>query len=153
MDPTAKLYSGQLLTAMQRELADLIAAKAQAAEINPAFMLALAVTESSLRDGVIGDDGVSVGLFQLQLRTARAWREVGLQELLNPSVNAEIAMLEMRFVHQQFPGHRWGDYAEAWTLGASGRFVAGKRNERKWHAMERAVRDLSLVLNLEEVWP
>src|SRR2546428_6161470 len=65
MGDGSTIYNAMILTDDQRQAADLIVQKATAAGLDPSFMLALAVTESSLRPAVVGDDGVSVGLFQI----------------------------------------------------------------------------------------
>lgn len=145
------IYSPARLTAAQRAQADLIIEQANRADLNPAFMLALAVTESSLRPDVIGDDGQSIGLFQLALPTARDWVSGVLPEQLQDGItNARIAMLEMKRLLLRYPGHTYGDYAEAWTLGGRGRFVLDRRNTAKLVAMQRAIDDLKLNLNLNE---
>ena len=94
------------------------------AGLDPAFMLALAVTESSLNPSVTGDDGLSIGLFQLN----RKFQSYTVTQLLEPQLNADAAMVEMLAVMRRFPGHTYGDYAEAWTLGGTGRFKHLKRN-------------------------
>ena len=133
-------------------IADKILAAAQRAGINPGFMLALAVTESSLRPTIVGDDGVSFGIFQLQLGTARDHRpDVTPDDLLSTQPNIDIAMLEMRRIMKVYPGFALGDYAEAWTLGGRGRFVTGKRNYTKLTRMYQAIADLNLDLSLKGV--
>lgn len=148
---SGRIYSPSRLTPRQRIMADLIVSAARRAGQNPAFMLALAVTESSLNPSAIGDDGKSIGLFQLLLTTARLnVGAVTADTLLDPETNARIAMLEMGRVIRAYPGHSYGEYAEAWTLGPRGKFELGRRNPNKLVAMERAARDLDLTLNLNE---
>lgn len=133
-------------------VADKILVASEEASINPAFMLALAVTESSLRPTVVGDDGVSFGLFQIQLGTARDHRrDVTRDDLLSTDMNISIAMQEMRRLMRVYPGFPLGDYAEAWTLGGRGRFVLGRRNLTKLTRMHQAISDLKLDLLLSEV--
>ena len=150
--PAPVTYDPHILNRTQRLVADKIMAAASAAGINPAFMLALALTESSLRPAIVGDDGLSLGLFQLQLGTARDHRpNVTQDDLLTTDTNIEIAMLEMRRLMRVYPGFALGDYAEAWTLGGRGRFVTGKRNYTKLTRMHQAIADLNLDLSLKEV--
>ena len=140
------------LTEQQKQMVALISAKADAALLNPSFMVALAVTESSLNPQALGDDGKSAGLFQLTLNTVHYWSpDATLPELFDPDANANWAMLDMRKYLTDFPGHTYGDYAEAWTLGLTGRFRLGHRNPQKVQHMAQAVRDLGLTLNLDEV--
>lgn len=141
------IYSKRVLSAAQIDMADLIIRAAQKAGLDPAFMLALAVTESSLRPDVTGDDGLSIGLFQLN----RKFQSYTVTQLLDPYINTDAAMVEMLAVMRRFPGHTYGDYAEAWTLGGTGRFTNLKRNPVKLAAMRRAISDLSLDLDLEAV--
>lgn len=146
-----RVYSGARLTTAQRVMANIIVDAARTSGINPAYMLALAVTESSLNPLAVGDDGRSVGLFQLLLSTARINdRTATAESLLDPANNARLACLEARRVILAYPGFTWGDHAEAWTLGPRGRFVLGRRNPGKLARMERAAVDLSLTLNLNE---
>lgn len=145
-------YSPRLLSKAQQLIADKILAAAQGTRINPAFMLALALTESSLRPTVTGDDGISIGLFQLQLGTARDHRpHVTEDDLRKADLNIEIALLEMRRLMTVYPGFPLSDYAEAWTLGGRGRFVNQKRNWGKLVNMHQAITDLDLSLSLKEV--
>jgi len=140
------------LTDSQKEMVALILAKSKAALLDPAFMIALAVTESSLNPAAVGDDGNSTGLFQLTLDTIHYWNPDAVQaELFDAEANCDWAMLDMRKYITDFPGHSYGDYAEAWTLGASGRFIYGKRNPQKIQHMMQAAKDLGLTLNLNEV--
>ena len=141
------LYSKRVLSASQVDMAELIVRTARKAGLDPAFMLALAVTESSLNPSVTGDDGLSIGLFQLN----RKFQSYTVTQLLEPQLNADAAMVEMLAVMRRFPGHTYGDYAEAWTLGGTGRFKHLKRNLMKLSAMRRAISDLSLNLDLEAV--
>lgn len=150
--PTPMLYSAKKLTKAQRIMADLIVEHATDAGLNPSFMLALAVTESSLRPTIIGDDGRSTGLFQLLLPTAKRYDPpVEQDDLLDPATNARIGMKAMAGMMEEFPGHNYGDYAEAWTLGGTGKFVKKRKNPAKLTAMARAIADLGLTLNLNEV--
>jgi hypothetical protein len=150
--PTRETYSPRFLSGAQQLIAEKIWDASERAGINPAFMLALAVTESSLRPTVTGDDGVSLGLFQLQLGTARDHRpNVTAEDLFRTDMNIEIAFLEMRRLMKVYPGFALGDYAEAWTLGGRGRFVTGKRNFTKLTRMYQAIADLDLTLSLKEV--
>lgn len=144
------IFSHARLTPAQRRLADLIVEASRAAGVNPAFMLALAVTESSLRSAVVGDDGVSVGLFQINVRAHPEYQGFDLSD---PAVNIAIAIAELKAMHRQYPGQIWISYAEAWTLGARGRFKLGRRNQRKVTAFVQAIVDLNLDLNPSEVWP
>ena len=145
-------YSPRLLSKAQQLIADKILAAAQGTGINPAFMLALAVTESSLRPTITGDDGISIGLFQLQLGTARDHRpNVSEDDLRKADLNTEIALLEMRRLMMVYPGFPLSDYAEAWTLGGRGHFVKQKRNFAKLTRMYQAIADLDLHLSLKEV--
>lgn len=141
------IYSSRLLTANQRMMADLIARDALRAGLNPAFMIALAVTESSLEPSRIGDDGWSYGLFQLH----RKFISASETELLDAGFNSEAAMEKMGLLLRSFPGHSYGDYAEAWTLGGAGRFKKMRRNPAKWTNMQKAIDDLNLDLFLTEI--
>jgi soluble lytic murein transglycosylase-like protein len=51
-------------------IADQIAAEAQRQGVDPNLAIEVASAESSLNPGAIGDDGQSIGLFQLKLSTA-----------------------------------------------------------------------------------
>jgi hypothetical protein len=144
---TQRIFSTGRLTRTQIEMGDLITDKARAAGLNPAFMIALAVTESSLDPRSTGDDGLSLGLFQLNKKFIVATD----QELLDADFNAESAMEKMNLLLRSFPGHTYGDYAEAWALGGAGRFRRMRRLPAKLANMENAVRDLSLSLSLQEV--
>ena|SRR2546426_3125773 len=147
------VYDDSKLTGRQREVAAIIVDEAASARIPPALMLALAVTESSLRPAITGDDQKSLGLFQLQLATARQWQsQVTEAELLDPTINARIAMAQMTWLHQNYPAQTFGDYAEAWALGAKKRFELHKRYPPKLKAMARATADLGLDLDLAAVW-
>jgi soluble lytic murein transglycosylase-like protein len=128
-------------------MADLIIRSAQRAGVNPAYALALAVTESSLNPEATGDDGLSIGLFQLN----RKFQSYTITQLLDPHINTDAAMVEILAVMRRFPGHTYGDYAEAWTLGGTGRFTKLRRNPAKVASMRRAISDLSLTLDLDEV--
>lgn len=159
--PEPVTYDPRYLSKTQQMIAGKILAAAQQAGINPAFMLALAVTESSLRPTAIGDDpnnnkGLdptdSIGLFQINLATARDYRrDITVDDLLKADTNIDLAMLEMRRLMMVYPGFALGDYAEAWTLGGRGRFVTGKRNYTKLTRMYQAIADLNLDLSLKEV--
>ena len=152
--PHRPLYSSRALAKPQQLAADLIIERAQAAGINPQFMLALAVTESSLNPVAVGDDNTSFGLFQIQLGTARDHNAgIDMASLLFADVNVDLAMQEMLRLHRVYPGHAYADYAEAWTLGGRGRFVKGRRNPTKITRMHQAIDDLDLDLLLLEVWP
>lgn len=140
------------LTDTQQQMVQLITDEANRASINPAFMVALAVTESSLNPTVLGDDGKSIGLFQLTLDTVHGWNpEAQVGNVLDPEQNAVWAMLDIRKYITDFPGHTYADYAEAWTLGASGRFRHGKRNPQKVQHLIQALSDLGYTLNVNEV--
>lgn len=140
------------LTDEQKNSVQLITDKANQANINPAFMVALAVTESSLKPRTIGDDGKSFGLFQMTLDTVHYWNPTYTKDdLLDGPNNADMAMLDMRKYFTDFPGFTYGDYAEAWTLGETGRFRRGIRNPQKVQHMQQAIADLGLTLNLNEV--
>lgn len=142
-----RFYSPRVLTAGQIDMADRIIEAATGAGLNPSFMIALAVTESSLNPKAIGDDGISMGLFQLNKRFITATDT----ELLDADFNIDAAMEKMRLLIRSFPGHTFGDYAEAWTLGGTGRFRRMRRNPGKLAAMERAISDLRLTLSLREI--
>jgi len=141
------LYSRRLLTLSQVAMADIIVRAAQRAGLNPAYMLALAVTESSLDPTAVGDEGLSIGLFQLN----RRFQSYTVTQLHDPQINTDAAMVEALAVMRRFPGHTYGDYAEAWTLGGAGRFTHLRRNPVKLVNMRRAIADLSLDLDLEAV--
>ena len=145
-EPTG--YDPMLLDDEQRQAADLIIMKATAAGLDPNFMLALAVTESSLRPAAIGDDGVSVGLFQINTRFSP---DYSITDLQDASLNAELAMSMMQSLRAEFPGYTYADYAEAWTLGGNGRFNLLRRNPPKVAALRRAVTDLGLNLDINGV--
>jgi hypothetical protein len=148
-----RLYNPDKLSDAQRRQANIIADVAYSAGLNPAFLIALAVTESSLRPDVVGDDGVSIGLFQLQLGTAREVSPSATREtLLDGFENAFIAGRALTLLHHRYPGHTWAEYAEAWTLGGRGRFVLNRKNPTKVRNMARAIADLDLRLDLNEVW-
>jgi hypothetical protein len=142
----ALIYRASALTADQRKVADLIVAMSTDAGLDAPFMLALAVTESSLNPKAIGDDGLSVGLFQLNIKFISASE----QELFDAPFNTDAALEKMRLLLRSFPGHSYGDYAEAWTLGGAGRFKKNRRNPAKWTAMQRAIDDLQLTLYLTD---
>ena len=147
------IYRRDELTASQAAAADSIVAAAVASplDINPAFMLALAVTESSLRPSITGDDGISIGLFQLQVRTAKQYEpSVNADDLLDAETNARLAMRYIGELLHDFPGHTWGEYAEAWTLGGHGKFNLKRNNPHKLVAMQSAITFLALPLNLNE---
>jgi hypothetical protein len=140
------------LTDLQKEMVALISSKADAALLNPAFMIALAVTESSLNPSVIGDDGKSIGLFQETLDTAHIWNpDATVDDLLEPTLNVRVALLDFRKMLTDFPGFTYGDYAEAWTEGETGRFKRGRRNPQKVQHLQQAILDLGLTLNVNEV--
>lgn len=143
---SSRMFSTRVLTARQTEMADMIVKAARANGLNPAFMVALAVTESSLDPSAVGDDGISIGLFQLNTRFRGEPKAV----LLDGAHNADAAMQMMRGLIDGYPGFTYGDYAEAWTLGGAGRFRKGRRNPQKLTDMEEAIRDLSLNLSLRE---
>jgi len=148
-----RLYNPARLTDSQRHAANIIADVAYGAGLNPAFLIALAVTESSLRPEIVGDDGVSIGLFQIQLRTAREVSPaVTKTDLLDPLDNALVAVRVLELMRQRYPGHRLGEYAEAWALGGRGKFVLGRALPVKVANMQRAILDLDLRLDLNEVW-
>lgn len=154
-DPTSgtgddPIFSPARLRPSQIDIAQMIVDQSRAAGINPAFMLSLAVTESSLRPDVEGDDGISIGLFQLNIRFQQT---LTADELKNPKLNIQIAVTMMDRLHRQWPGRTFGDYAEAWTLGGTGKFVRGRSNPTKLTAMQRAIDDLELELDLMERWP
>mgnify|MGYP001577583459 CR=1 FL=1 len=138
------LYNAGSLTNAQEAMAELIRSEAESAGLDPAFMIALAVTESSLDPSAIGDDGLSVGLFQLN----KKFHSLSQSQLLDPLTNADTSMVEMLALMRRFPGNTFGAYAEAWTLGGSGRFVKGKTNPGKIRAMQKAIGDLHLDLDL-----
>lgn len=146
-DGSRPLYNASRLTNEQQAMAELIRNEAESSGLNPAFMIALAVTESSLNPRAIGDDGLSFGLFQLN----KNFHRYPESQLLDPIFNADTAMVEMLSLLRRFPGNSFNDYAEAWTLGGSGRFTKGRRNPVKRQTMQRAVDDLDLVLDLMEV--
>lgn len=139
-----RIFSTRLLSTAQTGMADMIVGKAMAAGLDPAFMVALAVTESSLNPKAIGDDGLSVGLFQLHKKFISATEA----ELLDAEFNADAAMEKMALLIRSFPGNTFGDYAEAWTLGGAGRFRKGRRHLRKLDTMQGAIEDLQLDLTL-----
>lgn len=146
------LYKTSALSMPQRLMADRIVQAAWLDGLNPSFMLALALTESSLRPTAKGDDGLSLGLFQLQLPTARDHRpDVSVDDLLTADTNIALAMAEMKRLMRIYPGFTYGDYAEAWTLGGRGRFVRGRRNMLKITRMHEAIATLDLNLLLTEV--
>lgn len=150
--PERPLYNPAALSGPQRIIADKIIQAAWLDGLNPAFMLALALTESSLRPTIKGDDGLSLGLFQLQLATARDHRpNLDEQDLLTTDTNIAIAMSEMKRLMRVYPGFTYGDYAEAWTLGGRGRFVRGRRNLTKITRMHEAISTLELDLFLTEI--
>lgn len=140
------IYSKQVLSAEQIAMADLIVDYANAAGIDAPFMLALAVTESSLNPRAVGDDGLSVGLFQLNTKFIQA----SDAELKDPNFNADAAMNKMALLMRSFPGNSYGDYAEAWSLGGAGRFRKMRRLPAKLENMATAIEDLQLSLYLTE---
>jgi|GEM_PF-6739113 len=145
-------YSPRHLDAAQVRAANIIVEEALGADLNPAMMLALAVTESSLRPGIIGDDGKSIGLFQIQVATATDYVQGITQvDLLNPSLNAAAAMLFMNDLRRRWPGRTVADYAQAWALGGTGYFIKGRTYPVKVRAMERAIADLQLPISIEQV--
>lgn len=145
-------FSSRNLSRAQSLVAEKIWRASLEAGLNPAFMLALALTESSLNPLARGDDGLSLGLFQLQLGTARDHRrETTEDDLMTTEENLRLAILEMRRLMRVYPGFSYGDYAEAWTLGGRGRFVLARRNYTKLVRMHEAIATLDLHLMLEEV--
>ena len=145
-------FSSKHLTRSQSLVAEKIWRASLEASLDPAFMLALALTESSLNPLAKGDDGLSLGLFQLQLGTARDHRrETTEDDLLTTEENIRLALLEMHRLMRVYPGFSFGDYAEAWTLGGRGRFVLNRRNYTKLVRMHEAIATLDLLLMLEEV--
>lgn len=150
--PPAPFYAAGRLNAKQRDAADIIIEAAQAAGMNPAFMIALAVTESSLGLFESGDAGKSLGLFQLKLATARDYEPtITTGELFDATINARIAMKHLGSLMRQFPGGTAADYAQAWALGGDGYFKQGKRLPAKVNALDRAILDLNLDLSINEV--
>ena len=150
MPKGSTLYDPTRLTPSQRTMANLIIARATAAGLDPAFMVTLAVTESSLRPDAVGADGRSTGLFQFLTSTAAKWRPgVTQDDLKDPALNTDLAMLYMQELMASYPGRSYGDYAEAWTLGGPGRFSKGRRNLLKRERMTQAAADLRLPFNVE----
>lgn len=143
---TRPIYSKHVLTTEQIAMADLIIERANAAGISAPFMLALAVTESSLNPRAVGDDGLSIGLFQLNTRFIQATDA----ELKDPDFNADAAMEKMALLMRSFPDNSYGDYAEAWALGGAGRFRKMRRLPAKLENMATAIEDLQLSLSLTE---
>lgn len=140
------------LTDTQKQMVGIIDTAADVENLDPSFMVALAVTESSLRAGIVGDDGISVGLFQLQVATAKAYQAgITLEDLTDAETNAAIAAQYMRHIINSFPGHTFGDYAEAWTLGPAGRFNRNLRNPGKVANMNKAVADLGLSISMGDL--
>jgi hypothetical protein len=138
------IYSKRLLSTEQIAMADLIVDAANAAGVNAPFMLALAVTESSLNPRAVGDDGLSVGLFQLNKKFIQA----SDAELKDPDFNTDAAMNKMALLMRSFPGNSYGDYAEAWALGGARRFRKMRRLPDKLTNMATAIEDLQLTLSL-----
>jgi hypothetical protein len=86
------------------------------------------------------------------LTTAKRYEPpIEQDDLLDPNTNARLAMIVMRGMMDEFPGYSFGAYAEAWTLGGTGKFVKQRKNQAKLTAMTRAIADLGLTLNLNEV--
>ena len=150
--PPAPFYAAGRLNAKQRDAADIIIQAAQAAGVNPAFKVALAVTESSLRPDITGDDLKSIGLFQLQLPTASDYEPtITTGELFDATINARIAMKHLRALLRQWPGGTAADYAQAWALGGAGHFDKHRALPTKVNALDRAIQDLNLDLSINEV--
>ncbi|MEK7383975.1 MAG: transglycosylase SLT domain-containing protein [Elusimicrobiota bacterium] len=150
--PPSPFYAAGRLNAKQRDAADLIIQAAQAAGVNAAFMLALAVTESSLRPDITGDDRKSIGLFHLQVATARDYEPtITTGELFDATINARIAMKHLQSLVRQFPRGTAADYTQAWALGGPGHFVKGRTLPAKVNALDRAIQDLNLDLSINEV--
>lgn len=146
----APVFSSSRLTKGQTAMAALIVRTAQEFALDPAFMVALAVTESSLNPNAKGDNGDSLGLFQL----SRKWHaDMTETDLLDPGSNASRAMVDMITLTRRHPGHSYGDYAEAWMLGGAGRFSKGRRSPAKVRSMQRAIADLELSLDLTKGLP
>jgi soluble lytic murein transglycosylase-like protein len=146
------LYDSSRLTAEQQRWANAIADAATAAGLDPAFMIALAISESSLDPQAVGDNGQSFGLFQLQVKTAHSLpggAGADAQALLDGALNIQLAVAYMNQLMAQWPGYSWGDYAEAWTLGGHGRFDLGRRNPGKVAILQRDAGQIQLALNLE----
>jgi hypothetical protein len=141
----AMMYNTAILTPLQQQNAALIDQAAQANGLNSAFMIALSVTESSLGLKTVGDDGVSIGLFQINLNYQPGETAAALQD---PAHNADVAMGLMNALIAQYPGHTYMDYAVAWSTGGRGEFVSHHYNPAKVAAMARAVADLQLDLDL-----
>ena len=150
--PPAPFYAAGRLSAKQRAAADIIIDAARAAGVNPSFMLALAVTESSLRPDITGDDTKSIGLFQLQVATARDYEPtITTGELFDAAINARIAMKHVKMLLTRWPGGTAADYAQAWALGGAGHFDKGRTLPAKVSALDRAILDLNLNLTINEV--
>jgi len=150
--PPAPFYAAGKLNAKQRDAADIIIQQAQLAGVKPAFMIALAVTESSLGLFDSGDAGKSLGLFQIKLATARDYAPtITTGELLDNRINAGIAMKHLRGLMRQFPGGTAADYAQAWARGGAGYFTQGRTFPEKVLALQNAIAFLDLPLTVHEV--
>lgn len=150
--PPGPLYAAGRLNAKQRDAADIIITAAQAGGMNPAFMIALAVTESSLGLFKSGDAGKSLGLFQLKLATARDYAPtITTGELLDNRINAGIAMKHMRSLIRQHPGATVAEYAEGWALGGRGNDWSKIQFDKKALALQNAIAYLDLPLTVNEV--
>lgn len=139
-------YDPSRLTGAQQNMADLIVRRCDDSSMNAAFFLALAVTESSLNPNTLGDDGISVGLFQINKKFQPAGTTIS--ELDNPDTNITDAFVLFNSFLASWPGQTWGDYAEAWTEGGHARFDLGRRNPAKITHMQKAIDDLVLNLDL-----
>ncbi len=146
-------FDPRKLSKAQTDAGQLVAATARKYAVPVPFALALAFSESSFRPEAKGDDGKSLGLFQLTLATASRWQSAITEpELLAAQVNANLAMQELLRSHLRFPHATFGDYAEAWTLGLTGKFIKGRSNLQKRERVQTAINILGISLDLGGTW-
>jgi soluble lytic murein transglycosylase-like protein len=102
------------------QIVALLTAAAKAAAVPPALLLSICYTESTFRNVVHPDDGVtaSYGVCQVKLETARMFKhDVTEQDLMVPKKNARFAALYL--ARQLSRYHRvWSCAATAYNRGS-----------------------------------
>lgn len=95
----------------QSDVLQIIAQVAESMGIDPNFAIAVARYESNLNPDAIGDNGNSVGLFQLNAQGEGAGMTVAQRE--DPATNARIALTQIKTVMEQHPDWSPGQIAAA----------------------------------------
>lgn len=104
-------------------IADQIAAEAQRQGVDPSLAIEVAMNESSLNPSAIGDDGKSIGLFQLQASTAA---QLGVDPYdVNQNIQGGITYLRQLLARYGEPAkalaaYNWGPTNLDSTLSAYG---------------------------------